>query len=497
MSNKFFDWFKTNKTNNSHDPSIELFRHNLSIAAFDNQNLAYKYKIAADNALPWNHGFHGSNSLTLWGHTIKEGMAQGYNGFMGYPALSLLDQNGLIRACIGTTADEMTREWINLKQDDSDSEKQGDTDKLKILEDAIAKHDLQRLCNNTIWYKQLFGGLHIYIDTGASDEELITPLPIRDDSLELKNFKRFTIIEPINTFPSYYETSNPLDPNYFVPQIWWVLGKRIHISRLIHIKDDNLPVLLRPAYNFNGVPHAQILWDYVIHYQKLRLAQSNWVAANSRTILKTGMEELLTSEAGQQAIKNRLVSLSDTNNEAMTAIDMNSEDIVQLNRPLSGLAENVWQSLEMLVVANMSPAVKTLGVSPSGFSTGETDIKNWESRIKSLQERDLRTPIEQMLKILQIRYLGAVDSDISFEFNSISEENLEKKAIINKTLVSTIAEAYNTGLVTGEEGRKILAGEPESFFSDIDPELDEDLLPAPNDNFGEENINETRTNVDF
>ena len=34
--------------------------------------------------------------------------------FIGYGALQQIAQNGMIRACIQTTADEMTREWITL-----------------------------------------------------------------------------------------------------------------------------------------------------------------------------------------------------------------------------------------------------------------------------------------------------------------------------------------------------------------------------------------------
>lgn len=427
--------------------------------------------LAADSHLPW----YGNNHVarTLLEHTIQEGMAQNLSGFLGYPALSYLRNNGLINACISTTADEMTRKWIEIfkENDRVDSV----SDEVKILEEANSRHQTQQLANEMVRFNELFGGCMVYIDTGAKDDELLTPLVIKETTAELQNFQRFTIVEPINVFPGYYESTDPLDPNYFEPMTYWVLGKRVHKSRLIKISSGSLPVILKPSYNFFGVPHAQILWDYVIHFQKCRIAAANGLTKFSRTFLKTDMASMLDKDEGELGLMTRLMQLSNTTNDSVTAIDFESEDIGNVNMPLAGVTDIVWQGLEMLCVANMSPAVKTLGISPSGFSaTGESDQKNWEAHIASKQERDLRAPIEIMQKVLQVKYLKRIDPEINFKFVPISEDKLEDKAAYNERMLKVIGEAFDMGLTSEPESRKLIIEFPDSIFASLENDVQPD-----------------------
>ena len=84
------------------------------------------------------------------------------------------------------------------------------------------------------------------------------------------------------------------------------------------------------------------------------------------------------------------------NNDGVLAIDKDDEDVLKLETPLSGVTDIVRQSLEILAALNRTPAVKLLGISPSGFNaTGESDIRNYYDYITSQQEKTkLPTHIE-------------------------------------------------------------------------------------------------------
>ena len=71
--------------------------------------------------------------------------------------------------------------------------------------------------------------------------------------------------------PGDYNATNPLQPDYMQPKCWWVLGQKVHASRMISVFDNPPPLLLRPSYNFLGIPQAQILWDYVLHWNECRI----------------------------------------------------------------------------------------------------------------------------------------------------------------------------------------------------------------------------------
>ena len=69
-----------------------------------------KVRMACDSQLA------DSGIYTLLQHSYNLGLMP-VTQFMGYGALQNLAQNGLIRACVSTVADDMTRAWIELKRD--------------------------------------------------------------------------------------------------------------------------------------------------------------------------------------------------------------------------------------------------------------------------------------------------------------------------------------------------------------------------------------------
>lgn len=435
-------------------------------------------KMAADSALPWSglasdHGGLVNNpffNCTLLGHTADMGQWQGFSGFLGYPFLSLLQQNGIVKLCIDTIADEMTRNFIELSSTEGDYQNE-----IGLLYKAIDKHKIKQLCNQTARFNELFGGLMIFIDTGASDEELLNPLLISEYSSEIRRFRRFQIIEPLNLFPGVYETYDPTSQFYFKPLTWWVLGKRVHHTRLIHIKSCDLPVILKPPYNFMGVPHAQILWDYIMHFNKVRVASADILERYSRTIFKTDMETTMIADGGREELMKRLRLMSDTNNKGITAIDYDNEDIVQINTPLQGLHDLVWQGLQIISAINKTPSVKLLGESPRGLSKGDADMMNWYNHIHSKQEHDLGDAISTMLSILKIKYLGKLYPEITFDFVPLSEEDKELKARVNKTKVESGCLLLDRNVISRTEFRQEVIADEELGFNNLEPNLDLEL----------------------
>lgn len=449
--------------------------HIENAAAFGCVEKARHAKLAADNALPWGTR-HYRTPYTLAGHAINEGVGpQGLSGFLGYPWLSGLWQNSLIMSPVLSWANSMTKDWIEItrngKVDESD-------DDLKTLIEATHDHDLQNQMNEVVTYFKMFGGCMLFIDTGATDDELLTPLHISERSDELRRFKRFTLVEPINIFPGYYESTNPLSPSYFRPTTWWVLGKRIHTSRLIIFRNGgSLPILLRPAYNFFGVPHAQKIYDAAIHAHKDSINASRALGKFAALFFKTDFENAARQENGLETIKNRIGMMTDRTFESIIAIDNEREDIVPTSMPLGGITDIVRQSFERLVIANGSNVVETLGYSPAGFSTGESDERKWADKVRSAQEAELRKQIKKVLDILQVRHIGRINPEIDFEFVRIIQDNLIEEADYQQRQVNTIAAAVDSFLIEPEDARAAVVSYPKSMFADIVSEkpVDEDF----------------------
>ncbi|MCH5277750.1 MAG: DUF1073 domain-containing protein [Desulfovibrionaceae bacterium] len=415
---------------------------------------------------------------SLMQHSFELGMGVTPQ-FMGYGALQNISQNGLIRACVETVADDMTRAWIQLTRtgaakNDGGTENGESDDLLADLTQAQARLELQSVFHEAAQMVGYEGGAFIFIDPGARDIDLANPLNIGKYSSELRQggHLRFVVVDPVNTFPGDYDSMNPLSPGYFRPRWWWVMGRKVHASRLIRLVAEEVPVLLKPSYNFLGIPQAQILWDYVMHFQEVRVATQRLLTKFSLTVFKTSMADILTQSEGTTQLDRRIrLMANQRTNDGVLAIDKDSEDVVKLETPISGMTDVVRQSLEILAAMNRTPAVKLLGISPSGFNaTGESDIRNYYDHIASRQEKVLRDGIKKALDCIQLHLRGDIDPSVGFDFAPLGEEDRAALATLQKTRADTIAVYVDREILSPEEARKSLVDDPDSGFSDIDPD---------------------------
>lgn len=432
-----------------------------------------KVRLAMDSALAADGGVY-----SLLQHGLQMGMGV-FPQFMGYGALQNIAQNGLVRACVGTVADDMTREWIELRR-----EGEGSTDTDDLLTRLSAGLELlhaQEVFHEAAELAGYEGGALVFLDTDVTGDALKEPLNISSHSGELSLGKalRLVAVDPVNVFPGNYNSLNPLAGDYFRPSSWWVLGQEVHASRLLRIVGNEVPVLLRPAYNFLGIPQAQILWDYVLHFQDCRAAAARLLTKFSLTVFKTQMfngVQFGAAEATQLDSRIRYL-VQNMSNDGVLAVDKESEDVIKVETPLSGVTDIVRQALEFLAAVNRTPAVKLLGISPSGFNaTGESDIRNYYDHIRSMQEKMLRGPLKTLLDCLQLVTTGDIDPTISFDFRPLGEEDRAALAAMQKTRADTVAVYLDRGVISQEEARKALADDPDSGFSDIDVD---DLPPLP------------------
>ncbi len=190
------------------------------------------------------------------------------------------------------------------------------------------------------------------------------------------------------------------------------------------------------------------------------------------TVLKTNLQEILLSAQGTANLDRRVRYMVQTmSNDGVLAVDKDSEDVIKLETPLSGVTDIVRQALEFLAALNRTPAVKLLGISPSGFNaTGESDIRNYYDHITSQQEKVLRPGIRRALECVQLHEFRAIDRGLDFDFAPLGEEDRAALTTQQKTRADTVAVYLDRGVISAEEARAALAKDSDSPFADIDPE---------------------------
>lgn len=404
-----------------------------------------------------------------WGllsHSLELGQMPTTASFLGYPALQDIAQNGLIRACIETVADDMTRDFGKIKSEEPDK-----AEIVVAMNNALEQFHIRDVLHEVAEKVGYFGGCLVYIDTGANDAELQTPLNMGEYSKELRNLKAFRVIDPINVYPGAYNSVEPLKADFFRPEHWYVMGKRVHASRLIRFVANEVPQLLKPVYNFFGIAQAQLLWDYVMHFAECRVATANIAKKYSMTVFKTNMSATLMDGAGTDQINNRIRLIARyQDNNSITAIDKDNEDIVKIETPIGGLTDITKQGLEFLAALNRTPAVKLLGISPSGFNaTGESDLRNYNDHISSQQEKVFGHGLKTIIDCIHVFLFRKTNKGLIFEWAELGEEDQAAMANTQKVKADTMAVLLDRSVISPEEARQAVASDPDNPLSFIDP----------------------------
>lgn len=412
---------------------------------------------------------------SLLHHAISIMGMSAYPQFLGYGYLTGLAQNGLIRAGCEMIADEMVEKGITLTtkgNNDPDTDKQAKLDRLNEL---ITKINLLPTLRKAVSISKYYGGSLVYMDFDGIDtasENLLNPLILTKNELRGKKLRRLKVIEPYNLSPGQYNAADPLQEYYFKPRYWFVMGKAVDASRFLPpVQENELPTILRPAYNFFGIPLAQIVLDAVAHFTECREAEARLLTKFSLTVFKTNLNEQLFSGGDWSQIDNRVNNFVQyRSNDGVMLIDKESEDIDIKSTSLAGVKDIVSQAMEIVAAYFNEPVTKMWGLTPSGFNTGESDLNNHYDHIASQQEKQLRDQIEYVLKVLQMQEWGEIDNEITFTFNPLSEEKEESMATVNKIKAETQQIYISNGVISPDEGRECLKADPKSGFNNLNEE---------------------------
>lgn len=395
--------------------------------------------------------------------------------FLGYGTLANLSQNSLIRAGVEMRADEMTRRWGEVTRQGNDDTVEEDDDKLAEITQEMEKYKITEIFRSASCLNGYLGGCLLFIDTGADKNDLVNPLILDSSTFVPGSLKGFRIIEPYLVTPGGYNSVDPMADDFFKPNVWCVQGIPVHTSRLIYFAENKLTSLLKPSYNFFGLPLAQKVLDAVAHYTQNRESAGRLLQKYSLTVLKTNLENVLAGGYDTD-LKNRIeYFVKNRNNDGCTAIDKEQEDLVIQTTTLGGVVDIVRQSMEYVACMFQEPVVKMWGLSPAGFSSGELELKNHYDNIKSQQEKMFSEQIKRVIDVIQQDLYGEIDDSIVFVFTPLSEEDEKVVAETNKIQADTDIELIEAGVITPAEARQRLIDDDNSGYNTLTEDIDTSL----------------------
>ena len=407
-------------------------------------------------------------------------------GFPGFPYLSQLATRAEYRAFASTLSTELTREWIEFtskQDDDSDS-----GDKIKLIEDEFKRLNVRGVFQRAAEHDCYFGRAQIFIDIDGADRS--TPLILDPRTVKLKKLARIVPVEAVWTTPAGYNALDPVAPDFYKPSKWFMLGQEVHASRLMTVVTRPLPDILKPAFNFAGMPLSQLAEPYVDNWLRTRQSVSDLLNNFSITALATSMDQVLQGEDDGADLMSRAELFTATrSNKGLMLLDKEREELVQVNTPLSGLHELQAQSQEHMCSVSRMPAIVLTGISPSGLNaSSDGEIRIFYDWIAAQQEAHWREPLEVILKAVQLSLFGEIDPDIGFTFTPLYQMTPKEESEIRLSDSQADCAYIAAGVVDPSEVRERLARDPNSGYQSLDTSVE--LVP-PVEPTGEEDPAET------
>ncbi len=391
-------------------------------------------------------------------------------GFPGYPYLAQLATRAEYRAFASTMSTELTREWIEFtsKQDDAT----GTADKIKLIEEEFKRLGVRDVVGLAAQHDCYFGRGQIFIELKGADRN--TPLILDPRTVAKGSLERIAPVEAIWTTPSGYNTLDPAAADFYKPAHWYMLGQEVHASRLMTIITRPLPDMLKPAFNFSGMSLSQLAEPYVDNWLRTRQSVADLINNFSITVLATAMDQVLQGDDdGADLFKRADLFTAGRSNKGLMLLDKEREELMNVSTSLAGLHELQAQSQEHLCSVSRMPAVVLTGISPSGLNaSSEGEIRVFYDWISAQQEAYWRTPIETILKVVQLSLFGEIDPDIEFKFVPLYQMTPAEEADIRAKDGATACAYVASGILDPSEVRDKLAKDPASGYDGLDTSLE-------------------------
>jgi hypothetical protein len=352
----------------------------------------------------------------------------------------------VVRQAVGVVADDMTRAGIEIQG----LENGEDVDK---LQNAMKRLGLwQEVASGSRWGRLYGGALAVIVIDGQKMSE-----PLRPETVGKGQFKGLAIIDRWSLQPST-QLVNEFGPDFGKPVYYDVINNanqrdvlgRIHHTRAIRFEGDDLPYFQRQYENGWSMSIVEPFHDRLVAFDSTTMGAAQMVFRAYLRILK--MKNLRKSIADGGKAFDAAISQVETMRryqslEGISLID-SEDEFSAVTYQFGGMADIIMQMAQQVSGATGIPLVKLFGMSPAGFSTGDTDLRNYYDSIGLRQERTLRRPLEVVMSVLIRSELGRdPEPDFGFTFAPLWGMSAQEKATVTSSVTTSVISAFSSGVI--------------------------------------------------
>lgn len=398
----------------------------------------------------------------------------------------------ICRQIVDAVAEDMTRAGVDLQTKDPK-----DSDKLQL---ALQRTATWKKLREALQWSRLYGGGIAIILIEGQDPST----PLRPETVGKGCYRGLLALDRWSVQPSMTDLVSELGPEFGMPKFYNVTATalnipriNVHHTRVIRFEGEDLPVWQKMAENGWGLSVLEPVWDRLTAFDSTTVGTGQLVyKAHLRTLQIDGLREALATDgpAMKGILRNIDMIRTLQTNEGLTLLDL--KDKFEAHQySFGGLSDVLGQFAQQLSGAAKIPMVRLFGQSPAGFSTGDTDLRNYYDTCHTEQENRVRTSFGSLVEVVHWSELGrAPDPEFSFKFRPLWQMSDKEKVEIGTAVASTVTNLEGAAILTRPQALKELRAATEvtgmfASITDVDieeaenepPPMGEDDLPPEPD----------------
>lgn len=403
------------------------------------------------------------------------------HAFIGHQACAMLAQHWLIDRACTLPARDAVRSGYTLTVNDG-------TDLAPEVLDELANFDAARNIDGQavefVRMGRVFGIRVALFQVDSPDPEYYEK-PFNPDGVTAGSYRGISQIDPMWMVPelSHAAASDPAARDFYVPTWWRIGGKRYHRSHLVIMRTAEPPDILKPTYQFGGIPVPQMIAERVYAAERVADEMPALALSKRTTVMKTDIAQAITN---QQAFEEALTYQAALRDNFGTKVVDSTDEVQQFETSLANLDDVVMTAFQLVAAASGVPATKLLGTSPKGFSaSGDYEESAYHEELESIQTSDIK-PLLARHHLLAIRShicprFALKPFAVEVAFNPLDALTAKEQAEVNNLKATTDAALVNIGALDGEDVRARLIADPDSGYSGLaDVMPDEGEYPEQN-----------------
>lgn len=391
-------------------------------------------------------------------------------GFIGYQACAIISQQWLVNKTLSIPAKDAVRNGYEITTIDGSELDVDLMARLKELDEEF------KLTDNLIEFetnKRRFG-FRIAIFVVESDDPDYYRKPFNIDGVKKGAYKGITQVDPSWIAPvlDMQAAANPAAMDFYEPTWWQISGQLYHKSHLVIKRFVNPPDILKPTYQYGGIPLTQMILERV--YAAERTANEAPMLAETKrlNIVYTDIAEVTANPGGFQERLAQLIGFRDNYGVYVAGLE---DRLEQIETSLADLDAVIMNQYQLVAAVSEIPATKLLGTSPKGFNaSGEFEMDSYHELLENIQT-DLTAIIRRhhLLVAKSEPDLASV-SGVVIAWNPVTSPTPEQLAAINLSRAQTDLTLQQTGAIDALDIRNRIIADVRSGYAGLEVFDDDD-----------------------